>query len=589
MRKTIAILMLLCVTFAQGQKIRADWFKVKNPIERTDFSNGYERIPLMQRNGKIKGFIHSDSLALKSDLLNLGKTYEAGDGITIINDTINNDNYFQFFQKNYPSPAFGSVEFGIGTTGNESTIGISRTIGGLPRFNLKNITVINGVNTENLILKNLNISSANVTSSKTVTFQDKAGVVALTSDIKDYQAGTNISIDNTNPLQPIINSTVDVSNYVPYTGADKQVELNSQLLSFYNGRVDGDANTWNNRYYSELSKDYLSIKNYEAYGDTEGDFIHLNSSGLKTISGDYNNEYTGTTNGTTNRVGDYTANFIEFSTINEDTLNYIEDGDALQGQDAFKEHIPTYTKLYSTKLIPDFAKTQNVLLKLPDSSGTIAKITDIPIYQAGSNITIDSTNPLQPIINASSSGSSGSSGTDLGVTTNSDTVTVTSSSGNDVVLPLATTTTAGLQKSNFYQEGEFTPAFRNSNGGNYNIGASYSRYVRIGNIVHVYIRINSMTNGTVSNVSGSFYMSGIPFPVSVFADQHMASLRVDMITANYNNSTSKEVLFFQPAVSNEFLLNDINFNAITGIDFGTVASGVDFIISGTYKTNVYTP
>ncbi|MFT7900011.1 hypothetical protein VBY74_08495 [Tenacibaculum ascidiaceicola] len=51
--------------------------------------------------------------------------------------------------------------------------------------------------------------------------------------------------------------------------------------------------------------------------------------------------------------------------------------------------------------VPD-TNTDNVsILNVPDGDGTISRLEDIPQIQAGSNITIDNTDPLQPIINAS--------------------------------------------------------------------------------------------------------------------------------------------------------------------------------------------
>ncbi|MCG8208131.1 hypothetical protein G1K53_11485 [Tenacibaculum finnmarkense] len=64
--------------------------------------------------------------------------------------------------------------------------------------------------------------------------------------------------------------------------------------------------------------------------------------------------------------------------------------------------------------------------------------------QAGTNITIDKTNPLKPVINANVGSSGG--GTDLSYTLNKDKGTIKSSTGNNTHIPLASNAGAGLMK-----------------------------------------------------------------------------------------------------------------------------------------------
>ncbi|CAL2102323.1 conserved protein of unknown function [Tenacibaculum sp. 190130A14a] len=64
---------------------------------------------------------------------------------------------------------------------------------------------------------------------------DETGEVSVTSEQKSpsYQAGTNISIDNADPNNPVINATVgetvDTSNLVPFTGGVKQLDLANDI------------------------------------------------------------------------------------------------------------------------------------------------------------------------------------------------------------------------------------------------------------------------------------------------------------------------------------------------------------------------
>lgn len=531
MKKVIAILMLFLITATTFSQTRfGRGIKLYNASEITDFRYNYNLIPVMRTDGFLNRYIHSDSLVLKSDLLDLRKTYEAGDGITIINDTINNDNYFQFFQKNYPSPAFGSVEFGIGTTGNESTIGISRTIGGLPRFNLKNITVINGVNTENLILKNLNISSANVTSPKAVTFQDKAGVIALTSDIKTYQAGANITIDNPNSQQPIINSLGGSSSFQDVFDVNGEVSSGNSLFS-----IEGLKNTSN-------------------------PFININVGG--------NSQFT-----TTNSITDRTVSF-EYSNSSTNILNRFELG---LNSDIKLSYINSST---ANPIITSLeVKDENIDLKTNELLASDLDISEI-------------TNPKSLITkeyaDANYSGGGSSSITNLSYTASATQGEVVSSDGTNAIIPVATTTNAGLQKANFYEEGTFTPNLNHVYAGSsFTYTVSVAKYYRVGNIVSFELVLTGINTTGTPNSNSQIRLNGLPF-----VSKNIRGFPLFVMKGI--STTQKDYSFFTQYNTNYALLYfggtrpDSSYDNVSEVRGASITNGKIYV-SGSYITNVYTP
>ncbi|WP_428743396.1 hypothetical protein [Tenacibaculum sp.] len=216
-------------------------------------------------------------------------------------------------------------------------------------------------------------------------------------------------------------------------------------------------------------------------------------------------------------------------------------------------------------------------LTSPKKSGTLALTNDIPQIQAGSNITIDTTDPLQPIINATT----GSGGT-TNLSYDAATRTVASSTGTDAVLPLADTTNAGLMKANFYEEGTFTPTL-NTSGATYTTGSKTGHYVRLGNLV--YYHVNIFINGdTIGTPTSSLYIDGLPFVNNVFptpgtvgnfSASDVSESRLSKLSSVVSGNSNK--IYFQILDESNLLSNVI----FTGN--GTIR------VKGTYKTNVYTP
>jgi len=93
MRTKISILLILISLLGYSQQ-QPTWFgggvRFYNATEQTSFSLGHERIPLMQTNGVINSFIHSDSLVVQSQIkpfitISDVPVYQAGSNVTIDN------------------------------------------------------------------------------------------------------------------------------------------------------------------------------------------------------------------------------------------------------------------------------------------------------------------------------------------------------------------------------------------------------------------------------------------------------------------------------------------------------------------------
>ncbi|RSC95043.1 hypothetical protein [Tenacibaculum singaporense] len=90
---------------------------------------------------------------------------------------------------------------------------------------------------DNTNLARLVSGTVDVNGLATFTRDDNSTFTVDLSNLKDtvpqYQAGTNISIDETDPNNPVINATaggtLDTSNLVPFTGGTKQLDLANDI------------------------------------------------------------------------------------------------------------------------------------------------------------------------------------------------------------------------------------------------------------------------------------------------------------------------------------------------------------------------
>ncbi|CAM1350113.1 hypothetical protein [Tenacibaculum halocynthiae] len=202
-------------------------------------------------------------------------------------------------------------------------------------------------------------------------------------------------------------------------------------------------------------------------------------------------------------------------------------------------------------------------IEIPAKQGTLAITSDIPQIQAGTNITIDNTNPQSPIINAV-----GASSSQTNLSYNSSTRTVESSTGNNVVLPLADTSNAGLMQADFYKEGTWAPIISSSTNGSsqYNSTGATGIYKIIGNVFHYSIQLTGIvTNG---DLSGYTYIS-LPDIVGNSLFQTNSTLEQiflgsgreapkDYFTPQITSENSKRVIYLSTYPSTNFYSADFN-------------------------------
>ncbi|WP_428743399.1 hypothetical protein [Tenacibaculum sp.] len=133
---------------------------------------------------------------------------------------------------------------------------------------------------------------------------------------------------------------------------------------------------------------------------------------------------------------------------------------------------------------------------------------------------------------------------------------------------------------NFYEEGTFTPTlFDSSSGATYNMSTSTCKYTRIGNVVNFYISFLGIeTSGTPTGALG---ISGIPYPwVAGLQNINILELaNSNASSTDLNNSTIRII------AGNLYIYDFEKSKTLNAITF---TSG-QYMISGSYKTNVYTP
>lgn len=224
---------------------------------------------------------------------------------------------------------------------------------------------------------------------------------------------------------------------------------------------------------------------------------------------------------------------------------------------------------------PSGGFTANRVIRVQDKDGEVAYLSDIPTIQAGTNITIDNTDPLNPII---SSSGGGGGGTNLGYTASPTQGTVTSDTGTNAVIPIVTNTNAGLQKPDFYEEGTFVPNLVDIAGGaTYTFSVQEAKYIRIGNEVtfNVYIT-NINSTGTTS---GSLNIEGLPFSNTILSSLNVSSfIGSTLLTSQLDRLESA-------LIGNDIVFKEIDTSPALSVSF----TNGNILVSGTYITNVYTP
>lgn len=175
-----------------------------------------------------------------------------------------------------------------------------------------------------------------------------------------------------------------------------------------------------------------------------------------------------------------------------------------------------------------------------------------------------------------------SGSTNLSYTSGVTNGTVTSDTGTNAVIPTVTSSFAGLQKPDFYKEGTFTPVLVDQGGGaTYTVGTTTANFTRTGNIVNFTVIFENIS--TTGTPTGTLTINELPEDQVFGGTSHFTIKTLkgsDVSSSNLDRAVMEWFGLKQIA-----LYNYTDALSITGVTF----TGGDFRVSGTYKTNVYTP
>ena len=88
--------------------------------------------------------------------------------------------------------------------------------------------------------------------------------------------------------------------------------------------------------------------------------------------------------------------------------------------------------------------------------------------------------------------------------------TAVPSSGAGIAFPATQSASSDANTLDDYEEGTFTPILTADSGSGWTYSTQIGRYTKIGNVVHIAYVLGLSSKGTMS---GSFYLSGLPFTV----------------------------------------------------------------------------
>lgn len=175
--------------------------------------------------------------------------------------------------------------------------------------------------------------------------------------------------------------------------------------------------------------------------------------------------------------------------------------------------------------------------------------------------------------------------TNLGYTAGASNGVVTSSTGTDATIPLGTSSNAGLMPANFYQEGTFTPTLLDLNGvASFTYTTNTGSYIRIGNNVHFSVIFNGINQ--TGTPTGATVMDALPLAVIT------PSAGVDYQFNWHINSSGisdSDLGIIKPVVTANNRVGFLEHNQSALINNLQFTTGGTLRISGTYRTNVFTP
>ncbi|TCI92216.1 hypothetical protein [Tenacibaculum sp. M341] len=399
------------------------------------------------------------------------------------------------------------------------------------------------------------IKTGLLTTNQDYQLPNKSITFAGLTDIPKVQAGTNITIDNSDPLKPVINASSG--------------EINNNF-------INGLYNTGNNvKLGGVLSDQFTDLKFDDSYSGESLRIIGSKSDGdMFIINNVGSSGHSGSSDGI---EGDPETQGIVLSTagyIEQRALSGLIDMQAL----AFK--ISTRNPHGFTGYGYDESIVLEALNPTDPNQGYIHLKTK-KLLAPDTEIT-DITEPKNLITkeyaDANYSGG-GTSTTDLSYTAAPDKGTVVSSTGIDAVIPIADKTNAGLMKADFYEEGTFTPRLTGGNG-SYTVGASNCNFVRIGN--NVSLSIVLMEVNSTGSPNATFVIEDTPFEaayptcgmISKFTGTNLSENEVSSLGVTVAGGNFKRLQF-----------QNKHDHLPTGITFtnGTI------VLQANYITNVYKP
>lgn len=177
--------------------------------------------------------------------------------------------------------------------------------------------------------------------------------------------------------------------------------------------------------------------------------------------------------------------------------------------------------------------------------------------------------------------SGGGGATNLSYTPSSTQGTVVSDTGTNAVIPVASSTNAGLMKANFYEEGTWSPVVKNLSGSTVSTSVATGTFTRIGNIVHFRLY--------VQNINGVYRSISLPFSSE---NNNINTIQAKELTEQvggtgsniYDFSVNRAII----ALSGELIFTNLETG---GFENSRSQAGnlTDLKITGSFKTNVYTP
>lgn len=389
----------------------------------------------------------------------------------------------------------------------------------------------------------------------------------------DYQAGTNVTIDKSNPIQPIISASGGEAS----TGLEQVTEegkkgwrLVGRNPSNY-GSIGTNAVDLSINDYGSSTKGATGNYSHSEGLSTSASGIGSHSEGQNTAaSGDKSHAEGNLTiaSGDSSHAGgmyNTAPSFCERA-IGMFGTNYTPNSDTLWNATDRLFNIGNGTDNLSANRSDAFTVLKNGTITAPSLTNTL-------INTAGNKSLITK--------EYADANYAGGATTDLSYI--ASTRTLTSSTGTDTILPVANATNAGLMKANFYEEGSFTPTLVDAAGGATYSSSASGKFTRIGNLVHFEISMGGInTSGTPS---GDLKITGLPILASgsyvsiSHGFEGILGIAPPVVDAVSN--------YFRLSNGIEFLYKDASGN-LSQVSSAVISNGT-IRISGQYITNVYTP